>query len=135
MLLAAARRRVVAWRQPRSAARIARALWIAWAIVVWNVVFDHVIVVAGREYVTAATLAARGPGPYARMDDWMRPAVTRGFWIATAAGAALLATGLTAVNYAGRRSRRRADPLAPRRPPSAVPSATMDRLAMPDKSR
>jgi hypothetical protein len=69
------------------------------------------------------------------MDNWMRPAVTRGFWIATAAGAALLATGLTAVSYAGRRSERRADPLAPRRPQSTVPSAAMERLAMPDKPR
>ena len=128
MLLAAARRRVVAWRQPRSAARIARALWIAWAIVVWNVVFDRVIVVAGRQFIVAAAgqAAASPAGPFANMDSWMRPAVTR---------AALLATGLTAVNYAGRRSQRRADPLAPRRPPSAVPSATMERLAMPDKSR
>jgi hypothetical protein len=65
----------------------------------------------------------------------MRPAVTRGFWIATAAGLALLATGLTAVSYAGRRSQRRGDPLAPRRPPSTVRSAAMERLAMPDKSR
>jgi hypothetical protein len=137
MLLAAARRRVVAWRQPRSAARIARALWIAWAIVVWNVVLDRVIVVAGRQFIVAAAgqAAASPAGPFANMDDWMRPAVTRGFWIATAAGLALLATGLTAVSYAGRRSQRRGDPLAPRRPPSTVRSAAMERLAMPDKSR
>jgi len=43
----------------------------------------------------------------------------------------VLMTGLTAVNYAGRR----ADALAARRPPSTVPSATMERLAMPDKPR
>jgi hypothetical protein len=137
MLLAAARRRVVAWRQPRVAARIARALWIAWSIVVWNVVFDRVIVVAGRQFIVAASgqAAASPAGPFANMDDWMRPAVTSGFWIATAAGAAVLLTGLAAVNYAGRRSERRADPLAPRRMPSTVPSATMERLAVPDKPR
>jgi len=137
MLLAAARRRVVAWRQPRSAARIARALWIAWAIVVWNVVFDRVIVVAGRQFIVAAAgqAAASPAGPFANMDDWMRPAVTRGFWIATAASAGLLVIGLTAVKYAARRSEGRADPLAPRRPQSTVPSATMERLAMPDKPR
>jgi CTP:molybdopterin cytidylyltransferase MocA len=137
MLLAAARRRVVAWRQPRSAARIARGLWVAWAIVVWNVVFDRVIVVAGREFIVAASAraAAASASRFVNMDDWMRPAVTRGFWSATAAGAAVLMTGLTAVNYAGRRSERSAEPLAPRRPPSTVPSATIERLAMPDKPR
>ena len=70
-------------------ARLALALWIAWAIVVWNVVFDRVIVVAGREYVVAAIRAARS-GAFLNMDDWMRPAVTRGLWTATAAASAIL---------------------------------------------
>ena len=77
-------------REPVRAARIVRVLWIAWAAIVWNVVFDHVIVVDGRRYIAAALLAAKGPGGYARMDDWMRPAVTRAFWTASAAAAALL---------------------------------------------
>ena len=64
--------------------RIAPALWIAWAVVVWNVVFDYVIVVAGREYLAAAVPAALAAGPYPRMDDWMGPAITRGLWMATA---------------------------------------------------
>ena len=103
MLLAEARRRVARWRQPRAAARIARALWIAWAVIVWNVVFDHVIVVAGRSYIAAAACAAAGPaGPFAKMDNWMRPAVSRGFWIATASGAAVLLAGLGAVHRAAR---------------------------------
>jgi len=101
MLLAGARRRFTAWRQPRPAARIARALWIAWAVIVWNVVFDHVIVVAGRSYITAAIRAAAAPsGPFANMDDWMRPAVTRGLWIATAAGGAIVLVGLAAARSA-----------------------------------
>jgi hypothetical protein len=80
--------------------RIAKALWIVWAIVAWNVVFDHVIVVAGREYVTAASLAARGPGPYARMDDWMRPAIAHALWLATAAAAVILVVGFAAIRRA-----------------------------------
>jgi hypothetical protein len=102
MLIAAARRRVTALRQPVSAARIARALWIVWAVIVWNVVFDRVIVVAGRSFIAAARSAAdtNPPGPPVNMDAWMRPAVTRGLWVATASAAAILVTGLATVHFA-----------------------------------
>ena len=100
MLLAAARRCVARWRQPRPAARLARVLIVAWAVIVWNVVFDHVIVVAGRSYIAAARAAAASAGSFANMDDWMKPAVTRGLWIATAAGGAILIAGLAAVHAA-----------------------------------
>jgi hypothetical protein len=92
MATAAGRRRVLT--------RIAQTLWIAWAIVVWNLVFDYVIVVAGRAYLAAAIPAAQAAGPYARMDDWMRPAITRGVWTATAASAAILIVGLVAIRAA-----------------------------------
>jgi hypothetical protein len=62
-MFTAARRRVAALRQPGPAARLARALWIVWAVLVWNVVFDRVIVVAGRSYITAAYRAAAGDPP------------------------------------------------------------------------
>jgi CTP:molybdopterin cytidylyltransferase MocA len=99
-MLTAARRRVAALRQPGPAARLARVLWIAWAIVVWNVVFDRVIVVAGRSYV-AASYRAAAADPAARpltMDDWMQPAVARGFWMASAAAAIIVLIGLAAVH-------------------------------------
>jgi CubicO group peptidase (beta-lactamase class C family) len=105
MLTAAARRRVAALRQPGPAVRIARALWIAWAIVVWNVVFDRVVVVAGRSYIGAASRAAAA-GVSASpldMDDWMQPAVTRGLFFATAAASAILVPGLAALRVAARR--------------------------------
>ena len=98
---------VSAWlaslRQPARAARVARWLWIVFAFVVWNVVFDRILVLAGRQYVHAATVAARGSGPYLRVNDWMRPAITRGLWMATAAAAAILAIGLICVPLAARR--------------------------------
>jgi hypothetical protein len=85
-----------------SSARLALGLWITLAVIVWNVVFDHVVVVAGKSYITAAALAASGSGAYARMDDWMRPAVTRGLWTASLFALALLAIGLTGVRAATR---------------------------------
>jgi hypothetical protein len=94
--------RIAAVRHPRAAARLARALWIAWAVVVWNVVFDHVIVRAGREYVAAAGRAAAAHAARPNMDAFMRPAVTRGLEIATASGALVLFTGLASVRAAAR---------------------------------
>jgi hypothetical protein len=83
----------------RTSGNVARGLWIVWAILVWNVVFDHVIVVAGRAYIAAAVVAAHG-GRYARMDYWMRPAITRGLWIATGSSALILLVGFAAIRYA-----------------------------------
>jgi len=92
--------------------RLARVLWIAWAIVVWNVVFDHVIVVAGRNVIVAAGEASRATPPAApvNMDNWMRPAVTHGVWMATAAAGAILLAGLLSVNHAARRLERSTGP-------------------------
>jgi hypothetical protein len=100
MLTADAQRCFAALRQPARAIRIARGLWIAWAVIVWNVTFDHVIVVAGREFIGKASAAASRPGSYLRMDDWMRPAVTNGFWIATAASVAILLLGFVLIGLA-----------------------------------
>ena len=88
-----------------SRARLAAALWIAWAVVVWNVVLDQTIVLAGRRYIVAAVAAgqrAQGAGPYARIDDWMRPAVAHGFWLATVVAGAILAIGFFLLRAASR---------------------------------
>ena len=102
-MLTAVHRRVTALRQPARAARLARLLWIAWAVVLWNVVFDRVIVVAGRSYVAAAGRASADQAPRPNMDDYMRPAVARGIWIASASAGAVLAAGLASVRAASHR--------------------------------
>jgi hypothetical protein len=86
-------------------ARLALALWVAWAIVVWNVIFDRVIVVAGRDYVVAAIRSANDAGIFLDMDDWMRPAVARGLWIATAAASSIVAAAFLLVRAATRAAR------------------------------
>ena len=99
----AAARRSVAWlRGPRRARRFAQVLWVAWAVIVWNVVFDHVIVVAGRAYLAAAGPTVKGPGPYLQMDVWMRPAVVQGLWTATASAVAILLVGLVSIRWSDR---------------------------------
>jgi len=82
--------------------RTALWLWILLAFVVWNVVFDRVIIDAGRAFVRTADAAALAGGPYARIDDWMRPARTRALWWATSSAVAILGVGLTAVRRASR---------------------------------
>jgi hypothetical protein len=107
-MTAIARRPLAALRQTRRAIRVAQALWIAWAFVVWNVVFDHVIVVAGRNYLAAARAAGRGPGPHPRVADWMRPAVRYGVSTATAAALAILVLGFVLIRFAALQSASRA---------------------------
>jgi hypothetical protein len=90
---------------PARASRLARILWAAWAIVVWNVVFDRVIVMAGRDYLAAARSAAAHATVRPNMDDYMRPAVTRALWLASASGGVLFVAGLVFVRAASRPSR------------------------------
>ena len=58
---------------------------------------------AGRAYIAAARTAADAnpSGRLPNIDDWMRPAVTRGLWIATASGATILLIGFAALRVAG----------------------------------
>lgn len=92
-----------ALRRSPSAVRIALVLWTVWAVLVWNVVFDHVIVAAGRAYIAAANRAADSstlPHRYENMDAWMRPAVSRGARTATASAGVVLVTGLVLARVA-----------------------------------
>jgi hypothetical protein len=84
-------------------ARAAIVLWIVCAVVVWNVVFDRVLVLAGRRYVHAAAVAAGGSHAYEPIDAWMRPAVAHGLWTATTVAGLTLLVGLIAIGVAVRR--------------------------------
>jgi len=93
-------------------------LWLVAGFVVWNVVFDRVIVWASRDYVSRQEQHRRGQGPAVTIDDVMIPARIDARRAATLAG-----TGVTTLGLAGtaclnlRRKRRpRAAP-----PTSAVP--------------
>jgi hypothetical protein len=77
------------------------------AFVVWNVVFDRILVLAGRRYAFAAQTAVRQGSAYVLIDDWMRPAVAHGVRVATVAALAIAAIGVVAVAVAARIDRRR----------------------------
>ena len=82
-------------------ARAAAWLWILLALVVWNGVFDRVIIDAGREYVDAANKSAKAGGPYLKIDDAMRPARSRALWLATASAGVILVMGFIGFRKAG----------------------------------
>jgi hypothetical protein len=84
--------------------RVAVALWIALAVVVWNVTFDRVVVEAGRAYIRAARASDEG-GSYLPVGDWMAAATRRGVWVASGLSLAILAIGLVAIRVASRRER------------------------------
>ncbi len=74
------------------ACQVAVGLWIAFGIVVWNVVFDHQVVTAAKVYVYRQGLHEQGRGPRVTIEGIMRPAIVRG--VGTASGWSVLATGI-----------------------------------------
>lgn len=88
---------------PRRKVRVALALWLAFAVVVWNVVFDRLIVLAGRRYVHDAAESAAQRGVYLRVDDWMDSATANAAWTASLAAGAIAIVGVALVWVGARR--------------------------------
>lgn len=88
---------------PRRAVRAAAMLWALLALVVWNVVFDRLLVLAGRRFVHAAAVADSDRQAYLLVDPWMRQATVQAFWMASAVAIAVLVGGGAAILIASRR--------------------------------
>lgn len=87
---------------PARPVRVAAILWLTFAFTVWNVVFDRILVVEGREYVYAAAVAVSRSAPYVLAEPWMTAAQTRALWIASGAAFAVAAIGLIGIGVARR---------------------------------
>ncbi len=74
------------------ARRVAVGLWIAFAVILWNVVFDHQVETAAKLYVYRQGLHEEGGGPLVTIDEVMRPAVAGG--VLRASEWSLLAMGI-----------------------------------------
>ena len=84
---------------------LAVALWVVLAITTWNVIFDRVVVLAGRRFVYDATLSARA-GVYVRIDDAMRTAIVYGVRCASLVALSVVLVGVGAVWIVSRPTRR-----------------------------
>lgn len=82
-------------------------LWLVFAATVWNVVFDRMIVLAGRRYSHDATVLFRTTGRYLLIDDVMGPAVAHAARVASAAAGAVAVAALILIRFAAARDLRR----------------------------
>jgi hypothetical protein len=74
-----------------------RAVLLAWAVLVvvlWNVVFDWVVIQSGRDYLTQQALHQQGAGAAVTIPGVMRPGIVRGFWLATLVAGGVAASGV-----------------------------------------
>jgi hypothetical protein len=91
----------------RQKTRIAVVLWLVLAGVVWNVIFDHLRILADRRYVYDATMAVRRGQPFLLIDSVHPQAIRRGVRIASLVAGAIAVAGLGAIALASRLDERR----------------------------
>jgi hypothetical protein len=87
-----------------SRVRVAIVLWLVFAAVVWNVIFDRVLVLAGRRYVWQAYMAADADA-YLPINDVMPQAIHHGVRVASLWSGLLAVAGLALIIFAARRPR------------------------------
>jgi hypothetical protein len=78
-------------------------LWIAFAFVTWNVIFDRLVAAAALEFTQEQIARYERGEPTARIDDAFQPHVRRAALVASIPAGAILAGGLVVVKLASRR--------------------------------
>ena len=91
------------WRIRRRAAIL---VWAVLVVVLWNVVFDWVVIQSGRDYLTQQVLHQQGRGPAVTIPGVMRPAVARGAGLATLVAGGVTACGVLLIGAAAWQHRR-----------------------------
>ena len=79
---------------------VAVVLWLVFASVVWNVIFDRLIVLAGRRYSHDAYVLYRSTGRYLLINDVMPPAVTHAVRVASSVAGTIAVVALVAIRFA-----------------------------------
>ena len=89
----------------RRRARLAAALWLVFAFIVWHVRFDHGIDTAARTYLFAQHQYVLGRAPSVAINAAMGSAASAAALDATKWSAVIAVSGVAAVAWAARRSR------------------------------
>jgi hypothetical protein len=79
------------------ARRLAVALWLAMAVVVWNGLYDLRITLGVRDYLMTQALHDAGRGPEVTISDAMRETVRDAVRVASLWGGIVLGAGLITV--------------------------------------
>ena len=87
----------------RRRARLAAALWLLLACLVWHDRFDQNIRIAARRYLAAQHQHVLGRAPFVPINAAMRPAASQAALDATRWSALVAVPGLAAVAWAARR--------------------------------
>lgn len=83
-------------------------LWLTFAFLVWNVIFDRILVLAGRRYSHDALVQFRGTGTYLRIDEVMRPAAAYGVRVASLTAIVIAVGAMVLIRGAAKRDAQRA---------------------------
>lgn len=83
--------------------RMAVALWVAAAVVVWNGLYDLLLAKSTETYLFRAAIHQAGLGPPVDLTSALDHAVVNAAWLATLWGSLLLLLGLLTVRMIGGR--------------------------------
>lgn len=83
--------------------RLAVVLWLLFAFVVWNAIFDRLVDGAVWEYLRLESEHFQGRGASVTIADIVEPRVARGAKLATLVALAVAASGLMGITVAARR--------------------------------
>ena len=89
----------------RRRARLAAALWLVFAFIVWHARFDHGIDTAARTYLFTQHQYVLGRAPSVAINAAMGPAASAAALDATKWSAVIAVSGVAAVAWAAWRSR------------------------------
>jgi hypothetical protein len=84
--------------------RLAVMLWIAVTMLLWNGIYDMIMVRGVKEYLFRAALHAAGRGPETPIAQVMDVAVYEAVWIATLWASVVLLAGMFTIRLVERRA-------------------------------
>jgi hypothetical protein len=83
---------------------LAAAAWVIVAAVVWNGVYDLLLMRSVEEHLRRAAMHEAGRGPFIPLAEAMPHAIYDAVWKSTLAASLILLAGVSTIRYVGRTS-------------------------------